>query len=177
MRRRLTRERLRALMKELARSYPGRRPCRVYFVGGGTAVDLGWRDSTIDADLHSDREEIFADIQGIKERLQLNIERVRPEEFVPALAGSADRHLLIETVGKVSFFHHDPYVQLLSKLVRGFRRDLQDAERFLESGLVDAERFRSLVHEIPEAAFAGYPALSMQAVFDSVDDFLPRAGH
>jgi hypothetical protein len=177
MRRRLTRERLQDLMREIARSSPGRQSYRVFLVGGGTAVLAGWRASTIDADLYSDREEVFRDIQGIKERLQLNVEFVRPEDFVPSLAGSEDRHVFVVTLGNVSYYHYDPYAQLLSKVVRGFTRDLQDAGRFLTSGMVDAERFRSLVHEIPETAYARYPALSRQAVLEAVDDFLTRTEH
>jgi hypothetical protein len=159
-------------MKELACSAPGRGPYRVFFVGGGTAVLAGWRESTIDADLYSDTEQVFRDVQGIKERLQLNIEFARPEDFVPALAGSADRHVFIETIGKVSFYHYDPYAQLLSKVVRGFNRDMHDAERFVGSGMVDATRFRRLVKAIPEGAYARYPALSRKAVIEAVDDFL-----
>jgi hypothetical protein len=161
-------------MKELSRAAPRGRSYRVFLVGGGTAVHAGWRASTIDADLYSDGDEVFRDIQGIKERLQLNVELVRPEDFVPALSGSEERHVFIETLGKVSFYHYDPYAQLLSKVVRGFRRDLLDAERFLASGMVDAERFRSLVHEIPDTAFARYPALSRQAVLEAVDDVLSQ---
>lgn len=102
------------------------------------------------------------------------MEFVRPEDFVPALAGSEDRHVFIDTVGRVSFYHYDPYAQLLSKVVRGFNRDMQDAERFLASGMVDAGRFRSLVHEVPETAYAKYPALSRQAVVEAVDALLSR---
>jgi hypothetical protein len=40
--------------------------------------------------------------------------------------------------------------------------------------MVDAERFRSLVHEIPDTAFARYPALSRQAVLEAVDDVLSQ---
>ena len=159
-------------MKELARSAPGRRSYRVFLVGGGSAVHAGWRASTIGADLYCDREEIFRDIQEIKERLQLNVEFARPEDFVPELTGSEKRHVFIETVGKVSFFHYDPYAQLLSKVVRGFNRDLLDAESFLASGMVEAKRFRTLVHRIPEAAYARYPSLSRQSVREAVDDFL-----
>lgn len=175
MRRRLTRETLQELMRELSRSAPGRRAYRVYLVGGGTAVLLGWRDSTIDANLYSDRDEIFRNIQDIKERLQLNVEFVRPEDFVPALAGTAERHVFIETVGNVTYYHYDPHAQLFSKLVRGFRLDLLDAGRFLGSGMVEADRFRSLVHEIPESAYSRYPALSRQAVIEATDDFLSRS--
>jgi hypothetical protein len=163
-------------MKELARSAPRRGTHRVFFVGGGTAVLEGWRTSTIDADLYSDRDDIFRDIQAIKERLKLNIEFARPEDFVPALAGSDTRHVFIEKVGTVSFHHYDPYAQLLSKIVRGFDRDMQDARSFVASGMVDAKRFRSLVSRIPGAAYAKYPGLSRQAVLDAVEDFLSRRG-
>lgn len=172
VRRSLTRKGLRDLMRELARSAPRRGSYRVYFIGGGTAVLQGWRVSTIDADLCADKDEVFRDVQGIKERLQINIEFARPEDFVPALAGSADRHVFIETVGKVSFYHYDPYAQLLSKVVRGFNRDMQDVRSFLDSGMVDAERFRALVDDIPDTAYSKYPALSRHAVREAVDDFL-----
>ncbi len=173
MRHSLTREGLEELMKELGRSAPGNRSYRVLLLGGATAVHQGWRVSTIDADLYSDCEEVFGAIQEIKERLQLNIEFVRPEDFVPALQGSEERHVFIETVGRVSFYHYDPYAQLLSMVVRGFRRDLEDATRFLDSGLVEEERFRSLVSQIAPASYARYPTLSQAGVLQAVDDFLP----
>jgi len=174
VRRSLTREGLRELMKALARSAPGRRRYGVFFVGGGTAVQAGWRPSTIGADLCADDDAVFRDVQQIKERLQLNIEFARPEAFVPALDGSDERHVFIETVGRVSFYHYDPYAQLLSKVVRGFDRDMQDAENFVSSGMVDAARFRSLVRGVPEGAWAMYPTLSRQAVRDAVEDFLSQ---
>lgn len=104
----------------------------------------------------------------------MNIDFAQPEDFVPPLRGSSDRHLFIDTVGKVSFYHYDPYAQLLSKVVRGFNRDMQDAEDFILSGMVDPELFRSLVQRIPERSFTKYPALSRQAVLDAVRDFLDR---
>lgn len=176
MRHELTRERLLGLMREIARGAPGGRSYRVFLVGGGTAVFAGWRNSTIDADLHADHDAVFRDIQGIKERLQINVEFARPEDFVPALAGTEGRHVLLETIGRVSFYHYDPYAQLLSKVVRGFRKDMQDAESFISSGMVDPERFRSLVHDVPEAAYARYPAVSERAVLEAVDEFLAQIG-
>ena len=161
-------------MQEIARVAPGGSSYRVFLVGGGTAVFAGWRSSTIDADLHADDEAVFRDIQGIKERLQVNVEFVRPEDFVPALSGTEDRHILLETIGRVSFYHYDPYAQLLSKVVRGFRKDMQDAESFITSGMVDPGQFRSLVHDVPGAAYARYPAISQQAILDAVDGFLDQ---
>lgn len=171
MRRELTRDALRELMGELARTAPADETFRVYLVGGASAVVEGWRAATIDADLHADREEVFRGVPAIKERLGLNIELARPEHFVPALAGSADRHVFIERVGGVEFFHYDPYAQLFSKIVRGFRKDLLDAERFVSGGMVDRDRFRQLVRAIPDSAYLKHPNLDREAVEDAVEEF------
>jgi hypothetical protein len=144
----------------------------VYFARGGTAVYLGWRRTTIDVDLFSDRDEVFRDIQKIKERLNINIEFARPEDFVPPLRGTSDRHVFIDKIGSISFYHYDPYAQLLSKVVRGFQRDLEDAREFIRSGLVDIGRFRSLVAAVPDSAYAKYPNLSRAGVEKAVKSFL-----
>lgn len=163
---------MKELMGELARAAPAGESFRVYLVGGSTAVLAGWRAATVDADLSADDEAVFRDIQGIKERLDLNIEFARPEHFVPPLAGSAERHVFIDRIRDVEFYHYDPYAQLLSKVVRGFRKDLLDAERFVESEMVEPARFRELVGGIPDAAYARYPSLSRAAVDRAVEDFL-----
>jgi hypothetical protein len=172
MRDRLTRQSLGVLMRELARCARGDAPSSVYLVGGATAVLLGWRESSIDADLDATSDAIFRDVQAIKDRLRLNIERARPEDFVPALAGSAERHVFIQTLGSVSFFHYDPYAQLLSKIARGFDRDLADARQLIASGMVEPERFRALVHGIADSEWAKYPRYSPVAVRQAVKDFL-----
>jgi hypothetical protein len=168
----VSRERLRALMAEIARTAPKGRDFRVHLVGGGTAVYAGWRSTSIDADLHADDDAVFRDVQGIKERLNVSVEFARPEDFVPALRGSADRHVFAEAFGRVSFFHYDPYAQVLAKVVRGFERDLADARAFVRSGMVDPERLRALVGEIPESAYAKYPNLNRRAVVRAVEEFL-----
>ena len=176
MRERITRDRLLAFMQRLADGTPRGRHYRVFVVGGGTAVAQGWRESTIDVDLHADDEAVFRDIQRIKDTERLNVELVRPEHFVPPLAGATERHIFIATFGGVSFHHYDPYSQAFSKIVRGFRRDLEDARHFIDRGLVDAARLRELVHAIPDSAYARYPALSRHAVLDAVDVFLDATG-
>ena len=159
-------------MKELARTAPRRGPHRVYLVGGGTAVYLGWRASSIDVDLCSDRVDVFRDIQGIKERLNLNIDFARPEDFVPPLEHTDQRHVFIGKIDSVSFYHYDPYAQILSKIVRGFQRDLDDARKFVSSGMVDPARLMTLVKAIPDPAYARYPSLSRTGVERAVADFL-----
>lgn len=176
MRAPVTRERLQDLMEEIAATAPAGRHYEVYLVGGGTAVYQGWRASSVDADLCAEDEaEVFRDIQGIKERLEMNIEFARPEHFVPPLAGSADRHVFIQKIREVSFFHYDPYAQVLSKVVRGFERDMEDAARFVQSGLVDRDRLLELVGEIPSGVYAKYPNLTSSAVREAVVNFLEHA--
>ena len=162
-------------MEELARCAPRRGgPFSVYLVGGGTAVHCGWREASIDADLFSTQEEVFSDIQGIKERLELNVEFARPEHFVPPLPGAQDRHVFILEIGSVQFYHYDPCSQLFSKVVRGFRRDIDDAKQFISSGMVEPERLRELVNGIPEAEYARYPRLSFEGVRQAVEAFLAQ---
>lgn len=174
MREELTRDRLISLMKELARTAPPDGNYRVYLLGGGTAVYLGWRRSSVDVDLFSDQQDVFGDIQAIKERLNMNIEFARPEDFVPPLRGTLDRHVFVDTIGRISFYHYDPFAQLLSKVVRGFQRDLDDAREFVRRGMVDPRRFRNLVAEIPDSAYARYPSLSRSGVEEAVEIFLTK---
>lgn len=172
MRNEITRERLEILMSALGQVAPRRGSFRVYFVGGGTAVYLGWRRSTIDVDLCSDQEAVFESIQTIKERLNINIEFARPEDFVPPIEGTKDRHVFIQKEGPIDFFHYDPYAQLLSKIVRGFDRDIADARDYIRSGMVDPHSFRTLVASIPDSAYAKYPSLSRRGVENAVESFL-----
>ena len=114
----------------------------------------------------------FHDAQRIEETQQINVEFARPEHFVPPLPGAAGCTLFIANFGGVSFFHHDPTSQVLSKVVRGFRRDLEEDRHFIDTRLVDIARFQTLVDAIPDSAFAKYPALSPEAVRAAVNAFL-----
>jgi hypothetical protein len=60
------------------------RDCRLYFTGGATAVLLGWRASTSDADIRvvPESEGIYRALPGLKESLELNVE---PAAIEPAL--------------------------------------------------------------------------------------------
>jgi hypothetical protein len=73
------------------------------------------------------------------------------------------------------FYYYDPYAQLLSKVVRGFERDLVDARVLVNGGLVDPNQFRSLVAGIPDSAYAGYPNLTRAGVGKAVGSFLADA--
>jgi hypothetical protein len=104
---------------------------RVYFTGGVSALLLGWRETTVDLDLHAEPEPagFFEALPGLKEALNVNVELSAPIQFIPPLSGWRDRSPFIARHGKVDFHHFDFYSQALAKLERGHERDLRDVER------------------------------------------------
>ena len=119
-------ERLRRFLRELAREADA--DAAVYLTGGATAVLIGWRESTIDADILivPEHDSLYRALPRLKEELHLNVEIVSPAHFIPELPGWRERSLLIERVGRVSFYHYDPYSQALAKIERGHGKDLAD---------------------------------------------------
>ena len=104
MRQKVSAERLSRFMSEVGRG--AKQSARVYFVGGATAVLLGWRETTIDVDLKiiPQSDEILRKLPRLKEDLQLNIELAAPDDFVPALPGWEERSSYIGREGGIDFF-------------------------------------------------------------------------
>lgn len=82
-------------MDELGRAASG--PSRVYFVGGSSAVLIGWRDATIDVDLalRPSDDALLRAIPQLKDALDINIELASPADFIPLPGGWEDRCPLI----------------------------------------------------------------------------------
>lgn len=112
-------ERLRRFLRELAREADA--DAAVYLTGGATAVLLGWRESTIDADILivPEQDSLYRALPRLKEELQLNVEIASPAHFIPELPGWQERSLLVERLGRLSYYHYDPYSQALAKIERG----------------------------------------------------------
>lgn len=155
-------EGLRALMRELGRSTRGE--CRVYFTGGATAVLVGWRASTLDADIKivPDSDEILRAVPAIKERLRINVELAAPSDFIPELPGWQERSAFIAREGSVSFFHYDPYSQALAKIERGHSVDRLDVAEMISRGLVLPEKLVAFFEAIAPAIYR-YPAIDEAA--------------
>lgn len=116
-----------------------RAPGRLYLVGGASAVLVGWRDATIDIDIHlsADDGEILRQIPGLKDELQVNVELAAPSQFVPVPSGWEDRSAFISREGPLDVFHYDFLSQALAKVERGHRQDVVDVAEMLGRGLVD----------------------------------------
>ena len=160
--------RLRALMRALGES--ARDDCRVYLVGGASAVLEGWRSHTIDADIFvvPDSDALLQAIPRIKESLRINVELVSPAHFIPELPAWQERSRFIARHGKVSFFHYDFYAQALAKIERGEVKDQGDVAEMLKRRLIEASKAWELFRRI-EPMLYRYPDLDPASFRRSVE--------
>jgi hypothetical protein len=164
-------DRLRELARRLGRV--ARAPARIYLTGGATAVLEGWRGSTVDVDLRfePDLDEMLRALPELKEQLGVNIELASPPDFVPELPGWRERSPLVFREGNVEVRHFDFYSQALSKIERGFRQDLDDVAKMVESELVEPGRLLAL-YEAIEPELYRYPAIDPAAFRQKVEAML-----
>jgi hypothetical protein len=168
-------DRLRRFLRGLAREAEA--DAEVYLTGGATAVLLGWRESTIDADILivPEHDSLFRALPRLKEELQLNVEIASPAHFIPELPGWRERSLLIERRGRVSFYHYDPYAQALAKIERGHVKDLADVTQLIDRGLVEPQRLLQLFEAIAPGLHR-YPAVDPPSFRKRLEDALrPRS--
>ncbi len=175
MRGQLDPAKIRRLLREIGRNARG--PGRVYLTGGATALLVGWRDSTVDVDLKLEPEPpgVFEAIGRLKRELDVNVELAAPDQFLPALPDWQSRSTYIARHGQVEFFHYDFRAQALSKLARGFDRDLADVHAMLVRGLVTkADLLDALEQMLP--GLVRHPALDAEAFERRVRAFLEEDG-
>jgi len=166
-------ERLQAFMEGLARA--ARRPSRVYFTGGATALLFGWRSSTVDVDiaLGEESDDLLRAIPALKEGLEINVELASPSDFIPELPGWRERSPFIERIGKLDFYHYDLYAQALSKIERGHELDVSDVQEMLARGLVDPDTLFQLFARIEPELFR-FPAIDPKSFRRRVEELAPR---
>ena len=160
-------------MRRLGASAASEAEC--FLAGGATAVLLGWRESTVDADLRlvPELDEVLRAIPELKEELQINVELAGPEDFIPAPEGSRDRAIYAGREGKLTFRHVDPYTQALAKIERGHARDLQDVAAMAERDLIEAGRLLELFEQI-EPELYRFPAVDPTSFRAAVESTIER---
>jgi len=131
-----------------------------YLTGGGTAVLIGWRETTIDVDLLfvPEDDSVLRAIPRVKDELRINVELASPGDFIPVAPGWQDRSLSVGREGRLSFYHYDPYMQALSKLERAHAQDLEDVRALLERSLVEPAHALELFEGIEPELFR-FPAV------------------
>ena len=171
MREKVSAEAVERFMKALG--HAGRSNARIYFVGGVSAVLLGWRETTIDIDLKLVPEvsDILRALPDLKERLQINVELAAPDDFIPPLPGWEERSSFIAREGGIDFFHYDFYAQALAKIERGHNTDLIDVRQMIQGGLVDPSRLLEFFSRIEDQLYK-YPALDTKTFHAAVQAFV-----
>jgi hypothetical protein len=150
----------------------------IYFTGGVSALLIGWRSSTVDIDMRLDPEPsgIFQAIAKLKEELNINIELASPQDFLPPLPEWRDRSVFIGKQGQVSFYHYDFTAQALSKLSRGFDRDIKDIEAMYDQKLFSLNKLRDCFEAIvPE--MIRFPSLNSALLRSRVENLIEHFEH
>ncbi|MBW4641921.1 MAG: hypothetical protein KME23_02695 [Goleter apudmare HA4340-LM2] len=173
MRANIDTQKLERLMQALGREAQGS-GC-IYFTGGASALLIGWRNSTVDVDIRLDPEPpgIFQAIAKLKQELNINIELASPQDFLPPLPGWRDRSVFIGKQGQISFYHYDFTAQALSKLSRGFDRDIKDIEAMYEQKLFSLSDLRDCFEAI-EPELIRFPSLNPDMLRSRVEKFIER---
>ncbi len=102
---------------------------QLILIGGGALSLLGSPRLTIDIDFIGDDmhpSELHRSIMQIARELEIHVEPVPLESFIPLPDGSAERSIRIGQFGNLEIHVADPYSIALSKLDRGFETDLED---------------------------------------------------
>lgn len=166
-------EKIKQLMNILGKEAKG--SGRVYFTGGASALLIGWRSSTVDIDIRLDPEPsgVFQAIAKIKRELNINIELASPQDFLPPLPGWRDRSVFISKQGQVSFYHYDFTAQALSKLSRGYERDISDIQAMYAKQLFSLEDLNSCFKSI-EPDLIRFPSIDSEVLKDRVEMFIKQ---
>jgi hypothetical protein len=166
-------QKIQRLMQILGREAQGS-GC-IYFTGGASALLIGWRSSTVDVDIRLDPEPpgVFQAIAKLKQDLNINIELASPQDFLPPLPGWRDRSVFIGKQGQISFYHYDFTAQALSKLSRGFDRDIQDVQAMYEQKLFSLKELWDGFEAIAPDLIR-FPSLNPDALRGRVENFIKR---
>jgi hypothetical protein len=149
---------------------------RLYLVGGATAVLHGWRESTIDIDVHlsGDEDAILRELPRLKEELRVNVELAAPAQFVPVPPDWAERSPFVVREGTIDVFHYDYLSQALAKAERGHRQDVADVHQMLDRGLVEPDALLDASRTAAGQLYR-YPAVDPAAFLRAVEAAVARA--
>lgn len=123
---------------------------QLILIGGSALALLGSSRLTIDIDFIGDDvhpNALHKIIMQIARELEVHVEPVPLDRFIPLPEGSAERVIHIGQFGNLEIYVADPYSIALSKLDRGFDTDLADIVFLVKTARVNFGDFERLVQE------------------------------
>lgn len=149
----ITVSQIHALLNEVGNRYPY--PASLILLGGSALCLLGSTRPTLDIDYVGDdlhKDELQHKIDEVAQEMQLDVEAVPIEGFIPLPADAQERTVTVGDFGNLTVSILDPYSIALSKLDRGFDSDIEDIVFLVEQKLVDLEQLKAIVHDaLPHA--------------------------
>lgn len=128
---------------------------QLMLVGGSALALLGSPRLTIDIDFIGDDvrpNSLHKTIMQIAREMQIHVEPVPLERFIPLPKGNERRVIRIGQFGNLEVFVADPYSIALSKLDRGLDTDFDDLVFLVQQNHVNMDEFEDLVQEaLPHA--------------------------
>jgi hypothetical protein len=128
---------------------------QLFLVGGSALALLGSPRLTIDIDFIGDDihpSHLHRTIMQIAREMQIHVEPVPLERFIPLPKDSDKRSIRIGQYGNLEVFVADPYSIALSKLDRGLDTDFDDLVFLVQNGYVHMAEFERILKEaLPQA--------------------------
>jgi hypothetical protein len=132
----------------------------LYLLGGSALSLLGNPRTTADVDYtfeveHGSLEEFQSAIAELAAEMQLDVEAVPMDEFIPLPPQALERRRPVGRYGRLDVYLFDLYSVALSKIARGFEADIQDVmfllrERLIEFGELESH-FNAVLPDAPKA--------------------------
>ena len=148
----LARGEIQEFLEQLGKQYS--KPFDLYLLGGSALCFLGSQRRTVDIDctIEAMPSDLEAVIMNISQILQLEVEIIPIDEFIPLPPAASTRHQSVGKIGNISVFVYDPYSIALSKIARGFETDIQDVVYLLQQGTIEMDTLTGFVEQaLPEA--------------------------
>lgn len=168
----VTSEALQAFLGRLSERYSGRGA--FYLLGGSALLLLGGPRETRDVDyaleLEPGTKVAFQRVlEALATELNLDLELVLLEEFIPLPPRAHERRQLVGHYGQLEVYIFDPYSIALSKIARGFESDLEDVVFMLRQGLIEFTELEQLFNVIlPDAPKVDIDRAEFRTYFDEV---------
>lgn len=152
-------------------------PATFTLLGGSALCLLGSPRETLDVDyfIEGARQEIDTALKQLSADLELDLELVPLEEFIPLPPEAEQRRRFVGRYGQLDVYIFDLYSIALSKIARGFESDLEDVEFLLNHKLIEWEMLEKHFQTIlPSSASADINPKEFQQYFETLKRKMTR---
>lgn len=150
----LTKVEIITFLQQLGQRYT--QPAELYLIGGAalclldnprTTLDLDFVGNDLPSLVERDLGTFRGELEKLAAEVQIEVEAVPLEQFIPLPLDADVRHQLIGEFGSIRVFIFDPYSMALSKLDRGLPSDLQDITFLIRQGVIDRLKLEAVLEQ------------------------------